>query len=257
MLSSYKKAMPTYQIRSSSNLNSHVEYEITLWGTDTVKSLMILTETILPYTNLTGTLSLGLELTEADSGETGEILWFTDTQIGLGVVSGEWVGNKGVTGSGVTLDGGAVQNILERTSSTLHYQLIREVIDGNTSFTTDDDTVYIDVKNTEKVIFTNLNSAGYIKLYNESTNYPLTGWITPHKTLVLNVNHRIRKLIVRMSQAGLLYSLALEGAKIPEITLQARRLQQPGAKKRRVTPPKRTSSRSGSRTNSRTGETRR
>jgi len=204
--------MPTYNIRASSLLKSYVEYEVSLWGTDSLITTTILTETVLDYSSLSGTLLLGLTLTEATSTETGEILWFTATQIGLGKVSDAWTGGLAVTGTGVSMTGGTVVNSLERTADTPLAQILALLTDYYATITPSTDTIHIDVKNTEKIILTNIGETGLIRLCHETSSYLLSPWLPPGKAIEFYCKHQYRKLLVLCSEAaGVPFSLGLFG----------------------------------------------
>lgn len=204
--------MPTYNIRASSLLKSYVEYEVSLWGTDSLVTTVILTETVLDYSSLSGTLLLGMTLTEATSTETGEILWFTATQIGLGKVSDAWTGGLAVTGTGVSMTGGTVVNSLERTADTPIAAILASLTDYYATITPSTDTIYIDVSGTNKIIITNIGECGLIRICNETNAYILSPWIPPGKAIEFYCKHQYRKLLVLCSEAtGVAFSLGLFG----------------------------------------------
>lgn len=206
--------MPTYIIRPESGLYSHVEYQTALKKEVPFRTVQVLSEAILDYENLTGTLSPGLDLTEAVSGEAGKILWAKGSassgKIGLGELTGPFDGEQGVTGAGVTLDGKTVENPIERQAVDPDFANFISCEKFNITWSEEQATHFVDVRFTEKLFISNL-SMGYIQACNRLDTNPLSIWIGPGKTVEIYCEQRVFRLLIVMSVADLEYNIAAIG----------------------------------------------
>lgn len=243
--------MPTYIIRPASELFTHVEYTTALKKEVSQKTEEIMSEAVLSYENLTGTLSPGLELTEAESEAVGKVLWAKGTaakgEIGLGELTAPFEGDQAVTGEGVTCSGKSVVNPIEREAATPEYATFLNVEDFNTDWTEAEVTHYVDVRHTEKLLITNLATSGFIQACNRIADNPLSVWIGPGKSAEIHCGQRIFRLLLILSAAGLPYVISTlgEGTGLYK-NLAPRSLQLPKAEPRSATPKTSSRSRKGS-----------
>lgn len=207
--------MPTYIIRPASGLFTHVEYTSALKKEVSQKTEEILSEAVLAYENLTGTLSPGLELTEAESGAVGKVLWAKGTaakgEIGLGELTAPFEGSQDVTGEEVSFDGKSVTNPIEREAATPEYATFLNVEDFNTDWTEAQVTHYVDVRHTEKLILTNIATSGFIRACNRVATNPLSVWIGPGKSAEIHCAQRLFRLLLILSAEGLPYVISAIG----------------------------------------------
>ena len=190
--------MPTYQLRSGVTGNV-TEHGVTIYSASVaIETYKVMTEAILTYAS-TGNYVVGETVTEATSSITGRVYWKTATRLGIVDVSGEFVGEKAITGgtSGEVLTPTSVSNLLEKTASTPIWTPIIDVHAVSASGA-GDETVALDERTEWVKIWEGSVDITVCNFANTTTLFELPSG----DEIWFRVDHRISKLVLTFPGAG-------------------------------------------------------